>query len=66
MIKQYNDLMSRITLFRVVSILNTHMFYLSVICLSILSETFDRGYIITVIIMIIIMIIIIMKPQTRS
>ena len=38
--------MSLITLLRVVSILKTHMFYRSVICLSILSETFNKDYII--------------------
>ena len=51
--------MSLITLPRVVSILNTLMFYLSAICLSILSETFNKDFVIIIIFIIIIIIIII-------
>ena len=40
--------------FRVVSLLNMHMFYLPVICLSILSEILNKDYIIIIIIIIII------------
>ena len=51
--------MSLITLSRVVSILK-RMFYPSVICLSILSETFDKDFIILIILILIIIIIIIL------
>ena len=42
--------MSLITLLRVVSILNVHVFICPVICLSILSETFNKDFIIIIII----------------
>ena len=51
-------LMPLMTLFRVVSV-GTCMFYLYVICLSILSDTFNKDIIIISIIIIIIIIIII-------
>ena len=43
-------LISLITILRVGSLLKTYMFYLSVISLSILSETFDKDYILSFII----------------
>ena len=47
-----------------VTILNMHMFYLSVVCLSILRETFDKDCIIISIILVTIIIIIIIIGAT--